>query len=246
MAIKKSTPVGETSPTKTPRPKRQRVKRVAQSSLATETETESQKKSKNPLFNIFSKISKRTLIIVFVILVLAGLIYYFKGQLIVATVNGEPISRFALIRQLEKQSGKQTLDSLITKILVLQEAKKQNIEIGSDEIEQEIKKLEETFKNQGQDLNQVLVAQGVTQEELREQIRMQKIVEKIVGKDITVTGEEIEDYLEKNKDSLPKDVTEEIRNQVKKQLEQQKLSEKMQTWIQSLQDNAKINYLLKF
>jgi len=99
----------------------------------------------------------------------------------VATVNGQPISRLTLIREMEKSSGKQVLEGLIGKTLILQEAKKQNIFVGKEDIDQEMAKIEENFKNQGQDLNQLLAFQGMTRADLEEQIQLQKTAEKLAG-----------------------------------------------------------------
>lgn len=112
-------------------------------------------------------------------LVAAGLLL--KKELVVATVNGQPISRLTLIREMEKNSGKQTLEGLIGKTLILQEAKKQNVSVGKGEIDQEMAKIEENFKNQGQDLNQLLAFQGITRADLEEQIQLQKTAEKLAG-----------------------------------------------------------------
>ena len=186
---------------------------------------------------------KRIWAIFLIILLLAVGVYFFRSLFIVATVNGQPIWRLTLIRELEKQSGKETLDTLISKTLVLQEAKKQNVAVSGEEIDQEIKKLEENFSKQGQDLNQLLSTQGISREELMEEVRFQKIVEKIVGKDINVTDQEVSNYLKQNENLLPKDSnTEELKSTVKRQLEQQKMNEKIQSWIESLQDSAKIIY----
>jgi len=172
---------------------------------------------------------KRIWAIFLIIILLAVGVYFFRSLFIVATVNGQPIWRLTLIRELEKQSGKEALDTLISKTLVLQEAKKQNAAVSGEEIDQEIKKLEENFSKQGQDLNQLLSTQGISREELMEEVRFQKIVEKIVGKDINVTDQEVSNYLKQNENLLPKDSnTEELKSTVKRRLEQQKMNEKIQ------------------
>ncbi len=61
----------------------------------------------------------KSFIVVFgVFAVLLVLFNAFKGQFIAATVNGSSISRWSLIQELEKQSGKSTLDTMITKKLI--------------------------------------------------------------------------------------------------------------------------------
>ena len=194
---------------------------------------------------IKSELKKRSFVILAIIL-LAVILNYAKSWLIVAVVNNKPILRFTLIKELEKQAGKGILDSLITKSLILQEAKKQNIKINDDEINQEIKQLEENLSEQGQDLDQVLEAQGVSKDELREQIKIQKIVEKIVGQNINITDEEVNDYIEENKDLFAEDADpEKTKEDVKQQLKQQKMNNEIPAWIESLHDNASIRYFLR-
>ena len=192
--------------------------------------------------------SRRNLIIfVITIGLVGGGLYGFKDQLIVATVNGQFISRLELIKELEKQYGQGTLEAIVTEALILQEANKQGVSISEEEISQEIQKLEEDMAAQGQDLSQILSLQGVTQEELKKQIMLQKTVEEIVKKDIEVTAEDVEKYYEENKDSFPEDEdVEALKNDIKLQLEQQKLTEGINSWIQGLHDSAKINYLKEF
>jgi len=192
--------------------------------------------------------SRRNLIIFLITVgVVGGGLYGFKDQFIVATVNGHSISRLELIKELEKQYGKGTLEGIVTETLILQEAEKQGVSISDEEINQEIQKIEEDIAAQGQDLSQVLGLQGMTMEELKEQIGLQKMVEEIVKKDIEVTAEEVETYFEENKDSFPEDADiEELRGSIKTQLEQQKLTEGINSWIQNLRDTANLNYLKEF
>ncbi|MCX6226981.1 MAG: hypothetical protein NTV01_19900 [Bacteroidia bacterium] len=86
-------------------------------------------------------INKKTAIIILVIIAIGALAYFCKGLFIVATVNGSPISRLTVIRELEKTSGKSLLDSLITEKLIQNEADAKKITVSSDEINVEIKKL---------------------------------------------------------------------------------------------------------
>lgn len=196
---------------------------------------------------------KRLHFFILIILIGAVLLYTFKGFLIAATVNGQPISRLTIVSELEKQSGKQVLNSHVTKMLVLQEAKKKNITVSQDEIDNEIKKIEENLKKQNQKLDDVLTLQSLTRASLIEQIRLQKMVEKMVGKDIAIADKEVSDYIEKNKDVLGASAdlsdekkAKETKDRVKQQLLQQKLNEKIQALIESLQKNAKINYFVKY
>ncbi len=179
------------------------------------------------------------------VVIIAVALYYFRGQFIVATVNGQPILRSSLMRELEKQSGKQVLDTLILKTVIMQEAAKQKVGVTPEEVDEEVKKLEETFKGRGQDIDSALAVQGMTRADLKEQMMLQKLVERMAGKEVTVTDDEVKEYMEANKAFLPKDAKpEELKVEIKKQLEQQKLTAKIQEWVTKLKEGAKVQHWL--
>ncbi len=193
------------------------------------------------------KLRKTPLLILLLILLLIGVLYYFRRFFVVAIVNGQPIDRITFTRELDRESGQQTLKRLVTKTLILQEAKKENITVSQKEIDDQIRKIDENLKKQGKKLDEVLALQGLTRNTLIEQLRIQKMVEKMVDKGITITDKEVDDYIEKNKDSFPEGTNmEDVRKNVKDQLRQQKLSEKYQSWLDNLQKNAKIIYFQTF
>lgn len=183
-----------------------------------------------------------------VILAGVGLIalgYIFRSQFIVAVVNGQPISRFAFTRELEKQAGQNILDTLVTKTLILQAAEKEKIKVSDEEIEEEIKQIEQNFLQQGQDLDVILGASNMDRSTLKEDIRIQKMVEKLLSPGIEINDEEINQYLEQVEGSFPAEMSpEEMRISAEEQLRQQKISEASQTWISSLHDEADIKYFL--
>lgn len=182
-------------------------------------------------------------IVILVLLILLGGLYYFKGQFISATVNGQPIWRLTLIKELEKQSGKATLENLITKALIFQEAKKQGVVISQEEIDQKMKELEDNFTAQGQDLDELLAAQNMTRDQLEEQLKIQLIIEKVFNQDIEVTDEEITAYFEAYPDYFPEGTDlESVKEDIRGQLQQEKSSDLVQSWLDSLQENAQINY----
>ncbi len=195
--------------------------------------------------NIFQKrIIKNKYILVGILIIIIGfLLYYFKGVFVVAMVNGQPISRLALIQELNKQYGKQMLNNLVTQTLIMQEARKQNITVTDQEINSELKKIEDNLSKQGQSLDQALLLQGMTKDDLINNIRTQLTVSKILEKDIKVSDKEINDYISQNKETLPTSQNpDQIRQSVKQQLTQNKLVQKYQSWIANIEKNAKISY----
>ncbi|MDA1337785.1 MAG: SurA N-terminal domain-containing protein, partial [bacterium] len=89
-------------------------------------------------------------ILILLVLVLVGFFAYkYKGEFIVATVNGKPITRIELMKELEKQGAKQALDSIIVQRLIAEKAKNENIEISNEDVAAEIKNIKEMLTAQG-------------------------------------------------------------------------------------------------
>src|SRR3972149_1263490 len=91
-------------------------------------------------------LSRRKVLIGFLIVLAIVFVYYFKGLFVAALVNGQPITRLDVIQELEKRGGQQTLSSLITQALILQEARKQGVDVTKTEVDDEVKKVEDNLK----------------------------------------------------------------------------------------------------
>lgn len=235
MAVRKTTKTRRTTKATTKTVKRQ--KPVEEMSVTAPVETS---RSTRP---VRSRNWRYLLIPLFIISLALSAFYLYKTLFPVAIVNGEPITRNVYVSEMEKQSGKQIINSLVTKSLITQEAKKQKITVGQNEINDELKKYESALKQQGQTLDAALKQQGLTRKDLEEQVVIQKKIEKILGKEIQVSDKDVNDYIAKNSSTMPEGAdTKEMRDSVKQQLQQQKLSEKFQTWLADLQKKAKINY----
>lgn len=193
------------------------------------------------------KIKKSYIILAATIIALAAILYLSRSVFVAAVVNGQPISRLSVVQEAEKQSGKQVLTTLVRNTLIEQEARKQKVSVTEKEIDDEIKKLEGNLQKQGQKLDQVLEMQGMSKEDLRKLIRLDKMVGKMVGKDIKITDQQVNEYIEQNKDALPTGQNEnELKTTVKEQLRQQQLNEKVRVWLEDLQKNAKINKFVDY
>jgi len=182
-----------------------------------------------------------------VVVILILLAYTQKGLVVAALVNGSPISRMSIVQELEKQSGKQALDAVITKKLIATEIKKQNIVVETVDIDAEIKKIEAQVAGQGGTLAQALAQQGVTEEALREQIMIQKELEILLADQVVVSDDEITEYLKGNT-TIPVNGTssDDVKNQVREQLKGQKFSAVANTWISALKAQATIDYFVSY
>lgn len=170
---------------------------------------------------------------------IVGLLYYFKGSFVVTWVNGKPITRMAYVKELEKIGKAQAVDSLVTKMLIEMEAKKQGVVVEQGEIDEAFKTIEEQAKTQGSSLDELLELQGFTKEEVAKEIRLQKTLEKLVGED-QVAEEEINEYWETNQSYYGEETFEDVKEEIKDQLKQQKQIGKMQELITRLKTEAQI------
>ena len=194
----------------------------------------------------FIFVNKVFFLSLFVVL-LAGAVYYFRGYFIVATVNGHPISRYSVLRELESQGGDKILQGKITESLIRQEAKKRGIEVTNTEVVARISTIKSEFDEQGQDFDQILNMQGMSMDQFEKQIYIQLIIEKMFAEDAEISQEEVDKYIAENKDSLPLYENEEQKQTaVKDNLRQTKLVDSFQSWLQEAQGKAEIKYLFKY
>ncbi len=212
----------------------------------TQTESLDKQEHQQKAGKISIKISIKTAIIIAVIIAVGVSAYIYKGLFVAATVDGSPISRIAIIRELEKASGKDLLDSLIIEKLVQNEANAKKIVVSDDEINGEIKKIEDQIVAQGDTLDAALSAQGMSMEDLKKQIILQKKVEKLVADKINVTDEEVAQYIKDNAISIPEGQEATTTAQIKDELRNQKLSTEGNALIVTLKSQAKIRYFVNY
>lgn len=203
--------------------------------------TQTKPSSKKQTFEMKQVSLKKLIAIVVVVVGLGGFFllgYINRNQIIVASVNGETITRLALIRELEKQAGKQALDTLITQKLVEQQAQKQGIVIVAADIDQQLETIEQNVASQGVTLEEALAFQGITLEELKEQVRVQLVLERLVADRVVVSDAEVDQYIESN--GLSEEDNPDVRTQVREQLIQQRVLSESQVLIQDMIQSSEI------
>ncbi len=192
------------------------------------------------------KISVKLIVIIAIIIVLGVLAYISKGLFVVATIDGNPISRLTLIQKLEKSFGKNLLDSMITEKLVENAAKDQNIVISSEDIDKEIKTIEDQISAQGGTMSEALAQQGMSLDDLRMQISLQKKLEKLLADKTNVTDEEVAQYVKDNVATIPEGQEAIINEQARAQLINQKFDTAAQALVDDLKTKAKIKYFVNY
>lgn len=196
------------------------------------------------LFTIFKKNIVKKVVLILLILLVA---WFAKGLVLAVLVNGYPVSRFSVIKALEKQGGSSVLESLIDRSLVTQEAKRQKVVISQETVDVEIKRIEKLLSDQGVTLDEALAMQGQKRADFEEEIKVQKTVESILSQRINISDGDLEAYYKENKDVLYKDKSlEDVKEEIRQSVYQQRLQEEYQKWIQDLRAKAKIIYLVDY
>src|SRR3989344_4934721 len=158
------------------------------------------------------------------LLVLALLFWWGKNYFIVATVNGQPVSRFELNSRLKSQFGSTVLDQLVNERLILGATRQQGIFVTSEEIESRIKEIEKSLEGK-MTLDQALGMQGLNPANFKRQLELQLSIEKMFAKESTVSASEIDEYLKENAEQFA-DATDpaKLKTEVESFLKQQKIS----------------------
>jgi len=127
---------------------------------------------------------------------------------VVATVNGVAITKDKLYNELVTVGGAQTLDKLITEVLVDQAATKGNITVTDGDLTKEINKLKKNFSTEAE-FNAALTQSGMTLQNLKNEMNMQVKISKLVGPQVKVTTADIKKYFVENPGEY--DTEEEVR-----------------------------------
>lgn len=215
----------------------QKEKRVSKNKVK---KKEKATKSSSKKFSFFSFKN----ILLAAVLISIVLLWKFKGIFIAAMINGQPVSRVYLNRQILKRFGDQVLDNIISERLILSAVKQKGIFITTDDIDQKIKEIEKRLEGRTT-IDEALKAQGLAKEDFRRQIETQLSIDKMFDKDASVSAEEIEEYIKKNKEFY-KDATDPavLKEEVKNILRQQKVTELFDSWFSEVRKNAKIQKFL--
>lgn len=162
--------------------------------------------------------------VVLVVLLINGT----RGEM-VASVNGERITKDELFQRLAEQDGGQTLDAMITEMLIEQEAKKANITVTEEELDHEFDRVKKRF---GSELEfQMMLAQlNMSEDMIKGQLRSSLLVKKMMLPEIDVHEDDLKQYYEENKQFYEEEEqvkarhilveTEEEANEIKQQLDQ--------------------------
>ncbi len=147
---------------------------------------------------------KNTLMIVIasvlvVAVAVAATIFLLNRSQVVATVNGEKITKDELYEVMYENVGSATLENLITEKLVEQEAKKQDITISDEDIEKRLGQVIGQNFGSEEEFMQTLMMYNMTKEDVENNIKNELMILGILGKDIEIEDEEMMDFFTSNR-----------------------------------------------
>jgi len=170
---------------------------------------------------------------------LAMVLFVNKPLYLAAIVDGVPIFRWDLNKELTNRFGKQILESMITETLIREEARKNNVVVDPSEISA---KQEELLASLGGSvtIDDILKYQGMTKSDFDNQIRMQLIIQKLVGHDIAITDKDVEQYLSTNSGQFIATTPAELTKQARQALFEDQIASRAQQWFAAIKAKANI------
>lgn len=162
-----------------------------------------------------------------------------RGWLVAAVVNGKPIFSWELNNSLRDRYGEQTLEGLIGEQLIESEARSQGVVVTETEVDA---KQQEVLSSLGENVNleEFLQFQGMTIADFRHQLRVQLLVERLLTRDLTVTDEDIDEYIASNAAMLTATAPAELREEARQAIVNNAVSEKLQSWFSELRQKASV------
>lgn len=152
-----------------------------------------------------SKLStkKFTISVIALVIIGAAIIFgaAFSKRDVVASVNGEEITKDDLYETLTDKYGASAVNALIEEKIIDMEAEKAKIKISDDDIAAEMQNYADSVGGQ-QALDMFMMQQGITKEDLEKEIVQYLKIEKLIGPKIDVTEEEMKEHFEENKESF--------------------------------------------
>ena len=180
------------------------------------------------------------------LILILGLLNTYKANFVSALVNGKPISRLALIKELERQGRDLAVDSLISQELIFQEAKRQKINISQKDLNKAVDGVKKSLEGNKQDLQGFLDNQNLKYNDFLKQIKLQLIIEKLLSGKVKISDEKVNKYIEENRQFFPEGVSDkDLKATALEQLKQIELNAKVQELLNNLRNKASIKYFTK-
>lgn len=115
------------------------------------------------------------------------------SQPVVAVVNGENIQRKALIERLLAYNGREALDQLANRTMLLQAAKKASTTVSDAEAEQRYQDARKAIGDE-QKYRQYLASSNLSEQQFKDELRYTLLMEKVALKESPITEDDLTRY----------------------------------------------------
>lgn len=166
-----------------------------------------------------------------------------KGFFLAAFVNGQPVFRWTLNNVLTKRYGQQTLEGIITEKLISDEAQKQKVAISAQDIDAREKDILASFGS-SMTVDDFLKLQGINKADFENQLKLQLMVTRLLTKDLTITDDDITNYIASNHATLVATDPAKLKEEAKQAIIDAKVGEKIDAFLQDLRSKASISKFL--
>lgn len=139
---------------------------------------------------------------------------------VIATIGDKTITSKELEQQLLQKHGRELLNQMVDHEVIRLEGKALGLFVEESEIQKELKRMQQGYDNEGQFYESMKVQLGLSPEALKADIYDKLLQEKIITKDIIVSDEQVNAYIQSHPD--------EFKSQVQLRLQQIVVSSKDQ------------------
>lgn len=126
------------------------------------------------------------------------------GEAVVARIGDVEIKSSALQQHLLHKYGKEQLNEMLDREAIRMESEETGIKIQRDEIDQELKRMQQGYENEKQFFDSMKSQLGLEKEEIREDTYYKLLLEKIATRAIKVTEQDIDAYMKAHPDEFGK------------------------------------------
>ncbi|OEG00316.1 hypothetical protein BHF71_05290 [Vulcanibacillus modesticaldus] len=117
----------------------------------------------------------------------------------VAVVNGKEITYEEFINELKRLYGKEVLNEMINRKIIVEAANRYGIKASQDEIQRQYAELKKDYNSEEDFVGYLKEQVGWTKEQLLEYIEYYILWEELATKDVNISEEQIKDYYENNR-----------------------------------------------
>jgi len=116
---------------------------------------------------------------------------------VLAVVNGEAVTKGQVYEYMWSQVGPQSVEELITRRLVQQEAGRRGVSVSEDQVDARVAELAEQYGGR-ETLELLLNSSGMSLEVLRENLRLNLLIEALLAPEIDISEEDLHAYYDEN------------------------------------------------